>query len=101
MIGHSVCRTKLRILSVLVTQSVDVLTLMPPSPGDDRPQIAPVSVPVAEVEPLRAELESFLAAARGEHPPVVPGEDGRRALLVATRVLESIREHALKAGITF
>jgi predicted dehydrogenase len=82
-------------------RAVDVLTLLPPSPGDDRPQIASVSVPVAEVEPLRAELGSFLEAVRGEHPPLVPGEDGRRALLVATRVLESIGEHAQKAGITF
>ncbi|MEX2571402.1 MAG: Gfo/Idh/MocA family oxidoreductase [Gemmatimonadota bacterium] len=41
-------------------------------------------------EPLKAELESFLAAVRGEHDLVVSGEDGRRALAVALEIVESI-----------
>lgn len=82
-------------------RAVDVLTLLPPKAGEDRPQIGSVPVEVEEIEPLRAELASFLRAARGEHAPEVPGADGRRALDVATRVLASIREHALKAGIRF
>ena len=77
------------------------MTLLPPKPGDERPQIAAQKLEVEEVEPLKAEIASFLAAARGEHPPVVSGEDGRRALDVAVQVLESIRRHAAKIGITF
>lgn len=45
-------------------------------------------------EPLRAELESWVAAVRGEGPLVVSGEDGRDALAVALRVMDSIENHA-------
>jgi predicted dehydrogenase len=82
-------------------RAVNVLSLLPPKPGDDRPQIASRELEIGTVEPLRAELTSFLEAARGERQPVVSGEDGRRALHVAVQVLESIRAHALKAGVDF
>jgi predicted dehydrogenase len=82
-------------------KEVNVLSLLPPQPGDDRPRIASRMLEVEQIEPLRAELTAFLAAARGECPPAVSGEDGRRALYVAVKVLESIREHALKAGVDF
>jgi predicted dehydrogenase len=45
-------------------------------------------------EPLRAELESWVAAVRGEGPLVVSGGDGRDALAVALRVMDSIENHA-------
>ncbi len=38
-------------------------------------------------EPLRAELEAFVAAVRGEGALVVSGEDGRRALAVALEIV--------------
>jgi predicted dehydrogenase len=41
-------------------------------------------------EPLRAELESFVAAVRGESPIVVSGDAGRRALAVALEIVERI-----------
>jgi predicted dehydrogenase len=82
-------------------KEVSVLSLLPAQPGDDRPRIASRALEVSQVEPLRAELTSFLAAVRGERPPEVTGEDGRRALYVAVKVLESIREHALKAGVDY
>jgi predicted dehydrogenase len=41
-------------------------------------------------EPLRAELESFVGAVRGETPLVVSGEAGRRALAVALEIVERI-----------
>ena len=44
-------------------------------------------------EPLRAELESFVAAARGEGDLVVTGEDGRRALAVALEIVRSIQQN--------
>lgn len=48
-------------------------------------------------EPLRAELEAWVKAVRGEGPLVVSGEDGRDALAVALRILESIETHAAAA----
>jgi predicted dehydrogenase len=44
-------------------------------------------------EPLRAELEAFVKAARGEGPVVVSGEHGLRAMVVAEAVLKDVREH--------
>ena len=44
------------------------------------PQIKVAKPPVTSEEPLHAELRSFLHAARHRSTPVVPLEDGRRAL---------------------
>lgn len=46
-------------------------------------------------EPLRAELESFVGAVRGDGEMVVSGEDGRRALAVAFEIVRSIEEHVV------
>jgi predicted dehydrogenase len=43
-------------------------------------------------EPLRCELEAFVAAVRGEPAVVVSGHEGRRALAVALEIIEMI-EH--------
>jgi UDP-N-acetylglucosamine 3-dehydrogenase len=48
---------------------------------------------VKKREPLRTELESFLATARGAKAPVVTGEDGLRALLQAQAIVQSGLEH--------
>lgn len=53
---------------------------------------------VQDVEPLRAEIESFFDAAINHSQPVVSGEDGRRALSLALRTLEQIHEHTLRIG---
>ena len=45
-------------------------------------------------EPLRAELEAWVAAVRGEGPVVVSGEDGRDALRVALQIMERMEQHA-------
>ena len=55
---------------------------------------------VQNIEPLRAEIESFLSAAAGDSPPVVSGEDGRRALALALRTLEQIHAHTAKSGVS-
>jgi predicted dehydrogenase len=49
-----------------------------------------VPLPAPEGEPLLLEFESFVAASRGEAPVVVTGEDGRRALAVALRIVAEI-----------
>jgi len=45
---------------------------------------------IDEAEPLKEEIRSFLAAARGEAKPRVSGEEGLRALALAERILHSI-----------
>jgi predicted dehydrogenase len=44
-------------------------------------------------EPLAHELNSFVAAVRGEAPVPVSGHDGRRALAVALEIVERMRNH--------
>ena len=44
-------------------------------------------------EPLRAELEAFLASVRTRQAPLVDGPTGRRALELADRVMAGILEH--------
>jgi predicted dehydrogenase len=44
-------------------------------------------------EPLHAEIRAFLHSVRTRENPVVPLEDGRRALAVALEVLEQIESH--------
>jgi predicted dehydrogenase len=45
-------------------------------------------------EPLRLEVEAFLAAVANRTQPLVPGEEGLRALEVALAILDKIEEHA-------
>jgi predicted dehydrogenase len=50
-------------------------------------------------EPLRAELKSFLEAVQLRSKPVVPLEDGRRALAIALEILGAVREHSRKIDV--
>ena len=52
---------------------------------------------VAKKEPLRAELEAFLSAVRGEAPLAVTGADGLKALELAQAVVKSGLEHRVIA----
>jgi predicted dehydrogenase len=55
---------------------------------------------VENIEPLRAEIESFLKAADDGSRPIVSGADGRRALALALRTLEQIHAHTAKSGVS-
>ena len=55
-----------------------------------------VVIEAPEGEPLRLELESFVAALRGEQPVAVTGRAGRDALAVALRIVADI-ERSLPA----
>jgi predicted dehydrogenase len=46
-----------------------------------------------QVDALQAEIAAFLAAARGDGPVIVTGEDGRRALEAALLVDKQLRKH--------
>ena len=63
------------------------------------PQIQVAKPPVTSEEPLHAELKSFLHAVRERSTPVVPLEDGRRALALALDIVAAIREHGKKIGL--
>ncbi|MCL5263376.1 MAG: Gfo/Idh/MocA family oxidoreductase [Acidobacteria bacterium] len=54
---------------------------------------------VQEDEPLRLEIESFLECVRTRRTPLVTGDDGRRALALATRIHEAMSAHARRAGL--
>lgn len=58
--------------------------------------IQPLEVKVEKKEPLRAELESFLACVRERTRPVVNGEDGLLAVELATRVAQAIDDAVRK-----
>lgn len=70
-----------------------------PRPGG-RPEFESRLLAVEQGEPLRLEIESFLAAVEGA-PVKVTGEDGRRALALAVDVTGKIRDHAARAGVPF
>jgi predicted dehydrogenase len=54
------------------------------------PAIEGGEVPVENEEPLRRELADFVEAIRTRRPPTVTGEDGRRALALATQIASKI-----------
>ncbi len=58
------------------------------------PEIKVSKPEVAPEEPLHAEISSFLHSVRTRQKPVVPLQDGRRALALALEVLQQIEEHA-------
>jgi predicted dehydrogenase len=58
------------------------------------------ALPVERDEPLRLEIEAFLAAAAGSEVRV-SGAEGRRALQLALEIVARIREHAERAGVPF
>ena len=51
------------------------------------------------VEPLHAELEAFVDAARSRKEPRTNGAAGRAALELAARVMASIQEHAARVNL--
>lgn len=52
------------------------------------------------VEPLQAELESFVESIRTRKPPLVGGQEGRDALALAEAVMKRIEEHAVTVNIS-
>ena len=58
-----------------------------PQPGA-APKIGGGKLAVPGDEPLKGELEDFIAAVRERRPPAVSGEQGRAALALAIRIVE-------------
>lgn len=66
---------------------------MPPD-ADPMSLISIDALPVKKEEPLRLELESFIRCVKDRTRPEVAGEDGLRALELAERIVQFIREHS-------
>ena len=79
-------------------QELEVWRLQP-APGD-RPQIAGGPVAVTTAEPLKQELADFVDAIRAGRAPTVTGEDGRRALALATKVAGAMEASEGGAGFS-
>ena len=52
-----------------------------------------IRYPINRYEPLKAELESFLKAVKGEIAVPVTGEDGLAALKISMALVESGKNH--------
>lgn len=56
-------------------------------------------LPVENGEPLKLEIESFLASVQTRQQPRVTGQQGRAALELALEINQMIAQHALRAGL--
>src|ERR1700752_1120800 len=82
------------------TKRASVSSLDPPTATGSWPGVHVKNLDVVDVEPLRAEIISFLDSARNGTPAAISGSDGRNALSLALRTLERIREHAEHPGVS-
>jgi predicted dehydrogenase len=83
------------------TRRASISSLAPPGrDASARPGVHVRYPEVKDVEPLRAEIEAFIEAARDGSPSPVSGMEGRRALALALRALEKMHEHVENAGLT-
>ena len=77
----------------------DALRVAVKTPGP-KPEFAFEKLPAQPVEPLRAELEAFIEAARTRREPRTSGRSGRAALELAQRVMASIQEHGERVQLS-
>jgi predicted dehydrogenase len=82
------------------TKRASVSSLERPTASGAWPGVHVKHLDIVDVEPLRAEIVSFLESARESTPPAVSGQEGRNALSLALRTLERIREHAEHPGVS-
>jgi len=76
----------------------DALRIGVKKPGP-HPEFAFEKLNAPAVEPLHAELEAFVDAARSRKEPRTNGAAGRAALELAVRVMASIQEHAARVNL--
>jgi predicted dehydrogenase len=80
------------------TQETNVVTINHTPLG--RPEFDMRLLQAEHGEPLRIEIEAFLAAVEGA-PVLTGGKDSRQALALAVGIVEKIQEHAEKIGVPF
>jgi predicted dehydrogenase len=82
------------------TKRASVSSLERPMASGAWPGVHVKHLDIVDIEPLRAEIVSFLESAGKGTPPAVSGLEGRNALSLALRTLERIREHAEHPGVS-
>jgi predicted dehydrogenase len=61
------------------------------SPGGEKiPEMVTEEIPVKKIDPLEAEIHSFLQCVRNRKDPWVSGSDGKRALTLALQIIQKI-----------
>jgi predicted dehydrogenase len=96
---------KLRLFAPSLYVSVDMQTQAAMAyrleKAGDRSEIRPFEIAVERAEPLAREQADFVRAIRERRAPLVTGEEGREALVLAHRVLDAIEEYRRAAqGVT-
>jgi predicted dehydrogenase len=81
------------------TKRASISGLAPPTADGAWPGVHVKNLDVIDVEPLRAEIASFIAAAQDGLPSPVSGIEGRNALSLALRVLERIHDHGTRTKL--
>jgi hypothetical protein len=69
------------------------------APGSAYPGLSFDKPTVTPGEPLRLEIESFLASVRSRKQPAVTAHQGREALALALEIQSSMAAHAERAGL--
>ena len=82
------------------TKRASISSLAPPGADGGWPGVHVKNLDVVDVEPLLAETVAFLEAARDGKPAPISGVEGRKALSLALRTLDRIREHAEHPGVS-
>jgi predicted dehydrogenase len=82
------------------TKRASVSSLERPTASGAWPGVQVKHLDIVDIEPLRAEIVSFLESAREVTPPAVSGLDGRNALSLALRTLDRIRKHSEHPGVS-
>jgi len=81
------------------TKRASISSLAPPTATGSWPGVQVKNLDIVDMEPLRAEIQAFIEAARDGRPSPVSGMEGRNALALALRALEQIEEHATKVQV--
>jgi predicted dehydrogenase len=82
-----------------MTKRASVSGLAPPTADGSWPGVHVRNLDVIDIEPLRAEIASFIEAAQQRKTSPVSGNDGRNALKLALAVQQSIRQHAERTQV--
>jgi predicted dehydrogenase len=81
------------------TKRASISSLAPSTATGSWPGVQVKNLDIIDVEPLRAEIQAFIEAARDGLPSPVSGMEGRNALALALRALERIEEHVTKVQV--
>lgn len=81
------------------TKRASISGLAPPTADGSWPGVHVRNLDVIDIEPLRAEILSFIEAAQQGTSSPVSGNDGRNALKLALGVQQSIKEHAARTQV--